>query len=172
MPNVSTRHYSFQKPRTYLQTLSRINNIRRHDIAALKFQGDNPSLHGLRIRVSRKRLIHVQWFHFGEDRSARVGLLGRDGPVTMWKPGRERRVDRFVVYFCFGQDQDVWIFSFHVVFEALHTGVMSVRQNHNETRRTFFWLAARPQMFHEAIRTESDVLGGKVMVTGRTLFVG
>ncbi len=37
---------------------------------------------------------------------------------------------------------------------------------------TFFWLAARPQIFQEAIRVAPLALGGNEILTGRTLFVG
>ncbi len=37
---------------------------------------------------------------------------------------------------------------------------------------TFLWLAARPQIFQEAIRVAPSARGGNEILTGRTLFVG
>ena len=37
---------------------------------------------------------------------------------------------------------------------------------------TFFWLEARPQIFHEAMRDVPLARGGKEISMGRTLFVG
>jgi hypothetical protein len=80
----------------------------------------------------------------------------------------------FNAHFSLRENQDVWVLSLHIVLETLdrfshHTVIRTRRLLH---RLTFLLLAARPQIFQEAIRVTPSARGGNEILTGRTLFVG
>jgi len=109
----------------------------------------------------------------------------------VWITGREGWVDRLVVYLHYkesdlysnsiwwivnlglAEDKNIRIFSFYVRLEALVIDRLSkTRYVQGGAKRTFFWLAARPQTFHDANLSVPGGRGAKDMCTGSTLFVG
>lgn len=74
-------------------------------------------------------------------------------------------------YLCLCEDKNVCVFGLNIVFKALMERSFGEHAKSRKTK-TFFWLAARPQTFQVAIRTTSGARGGKLIWTGRTLFVG
>lgn len=50
----------------------------------------------------------------------------------MWEAFYESWVDGLIVDFCFGEEEDVRVFGFDIVFEALYGVVLSINISHNK----------------------------------------